>query len=194
MDILTGKSHQLHHGYYATRLASPKEMNQLWEETRKKESNFFQGKAPWNAVDKRRVGIRNLTEALSLRLSQMIEEMYNHDRIKLIRSLPNLKKTLSDLGMNVQRDLTDLPKSFEDNPQAHLLDLCNRFLQDISSYMNGKPTSSASQPSFLKDSIQHYRLLERAIKSTRPQFEVVSRGPPQISSGSVVDDKKDGIT
>lgn len=76
LNILNGKSHQLHHGYYATRLPSPKEMNQTGEEARKKEVNFFQSRQPWCNVDKNRVGIGKLTEALSVRLSQMIEEMF----------------------------------------------------------------------------------------------------------------------
>ena len=76
MDILNGKSHQLHHGYYATRLASPKEINQTWQESRTKENNFFQSKAPWCHVDKNRVGSKKLTEALSSKLSQMIPGMY----------------------------------------------------------------------------------------------------------------------
>ena len=77
LNILRGKSHQLHHGYYATRLASPKEMEQTYSESRQKERNFFQGKSPWCHVDKNRVGIEKLTEALSVRLSQMIEEMFD---------------------------------------------------------------------------------------------------------------------
>ena len=79
LKILNGKSHQLHHGYYTTRLPSPKEMNQTWEEARNKERNFFMSKQPWCHVDKNRVGIGKLTEALSVRLSQMIEEMLGHN-------------------------------------------------------------------------------------------------------------------
>jgi hypothetical protein len=78
LKILNGKSHQLHHGYYATRFPSPKEMNQPWEKSREKEHNFFQSKAPWCYVDKSRAGTVTLTEALSMRLSEMIEETFHH--------------------------------------------------------------------------------------------------------------------
>ena len=74
LKILNGKSHQLNLGYYVTRLPSPKEMNQTWEQARNRERNFFQSRDPWCHVEKNRKGSEKLTEALSVKLSQMIEE------------------------------------------------------------------------------------------------------------------------
>jgi len=67
----------LHHGYFMTRLpANLKEMQQTWEASREMERNFFTSRYPWNKLDKSRLGTAKLTEALSTRLSIMIEEMY----------------------------------------------------------------------------------------------------------------------
>jgi|SRR5579859_6630774 len=77
IDVLTGKSHPLLLGYYATRLPSQKEIEQIWETSRRKERNFFQSKEPWNKVpNKERLGTDKLIGALSARLSQMIQNMF----------------------------------------------------------------------------------------------------------------------
>jgi hypothetical protein len=77
LKILKNKSHCLHHGYYMTRLpVGPEEMKQGWKEARQMEHNFFQGRKPWNQNPeiKSRLGTPKLAEALSKRLSTMIEE------------------------------------------------------------------------------------------------------------------------
>ena len=76
LKIINGKSHQLNLGYYMSRLPSPKEMTLSWEAARQKERNFFQSKDPWCHVDKNRKGTEKLTEALSVKLSQMIGETF----------------------------------------------------------------------------------------------------------------------
>lgn len=77
ISILENKSHRLHHGYYVTRLPATKEMDQSWKETQSKEKTFFQSNQSWNKVDRKRTGVENLARALSLRLTQMIEETFN---------------------------------------------------------------------------------------------------------------------
>lgn len=72
-----------------------------------------------------------------------------------------------------QSELANLPKSFADNPQAHLLSLCTAFIQDVDTYTNGKPAYPPTQPTFLRDCLEYYRDLEKDIKYTRPQFEIM---------------------
>jgi hypothetical protein len=69
-EILQNKSHYLLLGYFATMLPgpSPKVAPTSIREAAKR---FF-GKKPWNQVDKSRLGVDNLVEDLSLRLSKMI--------------------------------------------------------------------------------------------------------------------------
>ena len=61
-----------------TRLPGPtqKETKQTWDESRKIEASFFK-KGPWTAaLEKQRLGMTHLTEALSVALARMIEDMY----------------------------------------------------------------------------------------------------------------------
>ena len=75
LDILNNKSHPLKHGYYVTRQPSAKEMseNPSWETTQIIECTFFQSQSPWCELDRNRLGTEALTEALSTRLSHMIQ-------------------------------------------------------------------------------------------------------------------------
>ena len=97
----------------------------------------------------------------------------------------------------VQLDLVDLPQSFADDPQAHLLSLCTSFLRDIDNYTNGKPTYPPGQRTFLRDAFKYYRILERDIKLTRPQFQVAPPvQPPSVAlpiSEMVEHESKNGI-
>ena len=72
-DILQNKSHYLLLGYFATMLPgpSPKVPNPSRTTIQDAAKRFF-GKKPWNQVDKSRLGVDNLVEDLSLRLSKMI--------------------------------------------------------------------------------------------------------------------------
>src|ERR1700738_5201770 len=84
---------------------------------------------------------------------------------------------------SVRSDLADLPTSFADDPQPHLLSLCGSFVQEITKYTNGQPAHPPNQPTFLREALRHYRALEKEIKRTRPQFEVT-----QATNGVDVED------
>jgi hypothetical protein len=102
-----------------------------------------------------------------------------------------LKKDLSEQMRKVQSELDDLPTSFADNPQAHLLSLCAAFVGEIDSYTNGKPTYPPSQPTFIREAMQHYRILEKEIKRTRPEFKV-RRSQYPSTIGEPLKDSIDG--
>lgn len=179
LSIMNGRSRMLHHGYFMTRLpANLKEMQQTWEASRDMERNFFNSRQPWNKLDKSRLSTAKLTEALSTRLSIMIEEMYTHFVIvNLTSRLPGLKKDLSDKMREVYQDLNGLPKSLADDPQANLLSLCSAFTQEVDSYTNGKPKEKPDQRTFLRDALPHYRTLKDLVSDTRPQFSVAPADP-----------------
>lgn len=76
LKIINNKSHILHHGYYMTRLpANPTETLQN-ADARPKEARYFAGHQHWKTADRNRLGIPKLTDALSTRLSIMIEETF----------------------------------------------------------------------------------------------------------------------
>jgi hypothetical protein len=92
-----------------------------------------------------------------------------------------LKKNLVDKMREVQLDLASLPKSFADDPQAHLLSLCTGFVEDMDFYTNGKENSDPKKPTFLHDALPHYSKLKDKVSHTRPKFEIapaISLGPP----------------
>jgi hypothetical protein len=89
-----------------------------------------------------------------------------------VSRLPTLKKDLSDKLRKVHLDLDALPKSFDDNPQAHLLSLCGTFIQEIDDYTNGKPNHNPDQPTFLQDALMHYRIFRQQVNGTRPRFGI----------------------
>ena len=76
LDIINNKSHLLKHGYYVTRQPSSNEITEgvSWEASRERERNFFTIQSPWCDSDRNRLGTEALTEALSIRLSHMIQE------------------------------------------------------------------------------------------------------------------------
>jgi hypothetical protein len=78
LKVINNKSHVLNHGYYITRLPKDdKEMQQTPQKSREVELNYLHSRQPWCKVDRNRLGTAKLSEALSMRLSMMIEEMLN---------------------------------------------------------------------------------------------------------------------
>ena len=81
INILENRTHNLHHGYYVTRLPATKEMAQSWEQTQVTEENFFKSHEVWCKIDKHRTGTQNLARAASMLLTQMIEETWVSSRM-----------------------------------------------------------------------------------------------------------------
>jgi hypothetical protein len=88
-----------------------------------------------------------------------------------------LKKSIIDKLRDLQEKLDALPKAFDDNPQAHLLFLCNAFQQDIDDYTGGKPQYDPNQRVFLQDAAICYRSLQNKVRKTKPEFIV----PPSLA-------------
>lgn len=190
ISILENKSHKLHHGYYVTRLPTTQEMGQSWEQTRIKEEKFFKSHEVWHKVDKLRCGTQNLASATGILLTQMIEETLVSSRMQLNNtSLPTLKKSINEELRGLQEQLDALPRAFEDNPQAHLLSLCNAFLQDIDNYTSGKQQYDPGQRAFLQDAAIHYRSLQTEVRKTKPEFLITpsqSVVPPCILAAPII--------
>ena len=75
VNVMKGKSHALHYGYYRPRLPKSDEMTWTPEETRKKEINYLTGNGIWGKLKRDRLGSSKLAITLSDRLSEMIQEM-----------------------------------------------------------------------------------------------------------------------
>ena len=92
-----------------------------------------------------------------------------------------MRKNISDQFKAIQSRLDDLPRDFEDNPQAHLLALCTAFLQDIDNYTNGRPQYDPNQRAFLQDASSLYQYLKTEVNETKPDF-IVGTSSTQLPS------------
>jgi Dynamin central region len=75
-NIMHGKSHALHYGYYMTRLPRSDEMKMTPDEARTKELNFLNGHEVWRKLGRDRLGSQKLASSLSDRLAEMIQQMF----------------------------------------------------------------------------------------------------------------------
>lgn len=79
LEVLQGRRHRLHHGYFVTKQPAAVELSEQLDhdEAREREREFFAGKSPWKTAGsavKARMGVPNLTRELSKLLSQLIEK------------------------------------------------------------------------------------------------------------------------
>ena len=138
---------------------------------------------PWNHLNKNRVGVDKLTEALSEGLAGMIMEKYFFVLTlcaKLSR-LPALKEELSLKKKKIQENLDGLPESFEDNPQTKFLHLCKQFNAEI----HGHATAKLDNTEFFQALQEGFSALENRILATRPNFQAVPEkapNPPSVAS------------
>lgn len=79
LEVLEGRRHSLHHGYYCTRQPDDDERARglCGPEARVAESSFFQNTAPWSgSTHQNRFGTTNLVRNVSRLLTQIIRESY----------------------------------------------------------------------------------------------------------------------
>ena len=106
----------------------------------------------------------------------------NTRKLELTTRIPSLRKRTLEKRRTIEIALSNLPKSFQDNPQAELLALFDVFLKEIDQYTSGKPIYERS---FLQDVFRYYHQLKEEINRTRPVFQIVPDGNVQ---GIVVSD------
>jgi hypothetical protein len=170
--VLNNERYILRRGYYATRLpgSSTKDLKLSWEEARNQEKSVF-GREPWKQCrDRKRLGIENLTEALSSGLAELIDSRCSRIIIELtdFSRLPSLRMQLTNMAAEIQQSLEDLPLSFSEEPQTKLLALCNRFVSELGEHING----TTRHPEFLSKLYEHFGKLSHQIRGTRPDFNV----------------------
>jgi hypothetical protein len=71
--------------------------------------------------------------------------------------------------------LQELPKSFEDSPQAELWSLCLSFIKAVDEYTQAKWGRGGTECSFIQQSEPHYLEFQADILRTRPKFQVSAR-------------------
>ncbi|KAF8997232.1 P-loop containing nucleoside triphosphate hydrolase protein [Hymenopellis radicata] len=162
LDILHGRKHRLHHGYFVTKQPGPQELLEDLghAEARKREASYFASTLPWrNALQtiKSRVGVPHLTSHLSKLLTERISE-----------ALPDLRsRSLASLRQ-ARDELSSLPEPPSDNILSDLLCLIGQFEKTISDCVGG----SIHEPSVMQHCRATYDLFRENIKETTPEFTV----------------------
>lgn len=170
LDVLKNKLHPLHRGYFVTRLQGPstKKGIQNWKDARDDEEKLLFNQ-PWCIADRRRLGTKRLSEALSEALEEMIKKrQIIFVFLQLISSLPHLMDIVQMQLIVVQENLNSLPQSFADNPQGKLLNLCSEF----NSRIQQSTTGTGSHLTFLRSMQMEFLKLAKDINNTRPRIDI----------------------
>ncbi|KAJ6582935.1 P-loop containing nucleoside triphosphate hydrolase protein [Mycena vulgaris] len=165
LDVIEGRKHVLHHGYYCTRQPDDDERNNniTPAQARRAEGGFFAKTAPWStSTHKDRFGTDNLVSTLSTLLVQII-----NDRLPFIRQMAN------DRMEACRRELASLPDKIMGEPATHMLNLVTAFCTEIRQYVDGQSDMSA----LIHERNAAFATFKLAINNTQPRF--VARVPGQ---------------
>ncbi|KAJ7099999.1 P-loop containing nucleoside triphosphate hydrolase protein [Mycena belliarum] len=170
LDVLEGRKHQLHHGYYCTRQPDDDERsnNIAPSAARRTEAAFFAKTAPWStSTHQDHFGTDNLVSTLSTLLVQII-----HDRLPFIRQMANN-------GLEACRqELASLPEKIVAEPATHMLNLITAFCTDIRGFVEGQSDMS----SLIHERNAAFATFKKAINSTQPRFVARIKGQAGTSS------------
>ncbi|KAI0243790.1 hypothetical protein L0F63_000214 [Massospora cicadina] len=114
-QVLNNRRYKLKLGYYIIKNPTKQELDEkvTFKEAREREKIFFKVNSPWNTASasaKERMGVDRLSEALSIRLTELIEE-----------SLPSMREKVNELLDIAQKELAALPPPLSQNLKMELL-------------------------------------------------------------------------
>ncbi|KAJ7735808.1 P-loop containing nucleoside triphosphate hydrolase protein [Mycena metata] len=170
LDVIEGRKHVLHHGYYCTRQPDDDERSRNISSTqaRRAENEFFAETAPWSTSTQRdRFGTENLVSTLSTLLVQII-----NDRLPFIRQMA------SERMDECRRDLAAIPEKVVGEPATHMLNLLTAFCTEIRHYVDGQSDTSA----LIHERNEAFANFKTAINKTQPHF--VARVPGQAGDAT----------
>ncbi|KAJ7143314.1 P-loop containing nucleoside triphosphate hydrolase protein [Mycena crocata] len=170
LDVIEGRKHPLHRGYYCTRQPDDEERsnNITAAQARRLEAKFFAETSPWSTTAlKDRFGTENLVSTLSTLLVQII-----NDRLPVIREMANERMDAC------RNELASLPEKIVGEPATHMLNLITAFCTEIRQYVEGQSDMS----SLIHDRNAAFAAFKIAINKTQPHF--IARVPGQAGSHS----------
>ncbi|KZS86992.1 P-loop containing nucleoside triphosphate hydrolase protein [Sistotremastrum niveocremeum HHB9708] len=158
VDIIEGRKHPLHHGYYCTRQPDDSERARKIspEEARRVETEFFQKTEPWNTCSEpSRFGTKNLVDKLSNLLTHITDQ-----------ALPALRQKVDESLTASTAQLRKLPPPLTMDPSSELLSMITGFSSDAQSHVNGTDAHVA----LVQENRSVYRKFKIAIRKTAPEF------------------------
>jgi hypothetical protein len=193
LDVIEGRKHPLHHGYYCTRQPDDDERsnNITPMQARHAEANFFLGTAPWSTSTHRdRFETNNLVSTLSTLLVQIINDRcsvplaFQGRRLFRIYRLPFIRQTANECMDACRRELASLPDKIVGEPATHMLNLITAFCTVIRGFVGGESDMSA----LIHERNAAFVAFQEAIKNTQPRF--VARIPGEAGTYSTYFDSK----
>ncbi|KAF7319138.1 hypothetical protein HMN09_00250200 [Mycena chlorophos] len=185
LDVIEGRKHPLHHGYYCTRQPddSERSKNPSTAELRLAESTFFENTAPWSkSVHSNRFGMDNLVSTLSALLVQIINDQ-----------LPFIQQTAAAKLGSCREELNTIPEKLVGEPATHILNLITEFAAYIRRHVDGDAQNNAT--TLIHERNAAFDKFKDAIKNTSPRFVARLKSPPGTEKGApiVVDEDMAGV-
>ncbi|KAF8310309.1 P-loop containing nucleoside triphosphate hydrolase protein [Clavulina sp. PMI_390] len=169
LDILEGRVHRLHHGYFITKQPAPKDVEEkiTHAAARAAERRYFAEHPLWadrSAEVRSRMGTVQLGQTLSKLLSQLIN-----------RTLPTLREdVLTQLALT-QKRLSEFPQKLSQPPAVALLKLVGNYCQEIGQLVQGSP----SHRELMQTCNPAFNLFRLRIRGTAPNFVASTRAEAQ---------------
>ncbi|KAF7362558.1 Interferon-induced GTP-binding protein Mx2 [Mycena venus] len=158
LDVIMGRKHRLHHGYFCTRQPDDEERANgiTATEARRIETEFFANSDPWTTCSRQeRLGTDNLVSTLSNCLVQMIAD-----------TLPRVIRTANSHLEECRAFLAELPEPPTEDPATHLLTLITDFCTKIRQCAQG----SSEHNGLIQKNNTAFMEFKAAIKKTAPGF------------------------
>ncbi|CAH0019345.1 unnamed protein product, partial [Clonostachys rhizophaga] len=120
LNVMNGKSHRLKLGWHLVRNLGQKELKVMPTSRGSLEDKFFKTKAPWNTIDKAKVGVVALRMRLQKILTDHIRREFPKVKVDIRKKLQEAEKALRVLGPKRQtaqeqsQFLTDIASEFQD--------------------------------------------------------------------------------
>ncbi|KAJ3865875.1 P-loop containing nucleoside triphosphate hydrolase protein [Lentinula novae-zelandiae] len=156
-EVLQGKLHRFHHGYYCVRLADDEERAKRLSRSQSEvlATDFFAKTEPWSGfVDRSRFGVPNFVKDMSKLLLGMIEA-----------NLPELRVAVDQLILECLNDLEAIPIVPTKEPSTEILLRISDFCRDVMQAVMGE-----DHKFLVQDNKRHYETFKVAIERTNPDF------------------------
>ncbi|KIJ13508.1 hypothetical protein PAXINDRAFT_100617 [Paxillus involutus ATCC 200175] len=160
LRILRNETEPLVNNWYCVKQPASQTLSLgiTWADARRQETEFFAIAQPWSSLDpqyQKFLGTGNLTERLSLILSELIA-----------KRLPEIQKELMNTLQETEAELRALPRAPSGDPVGEVLHVLSSFSRDLSRRLEG--TSDAD--GFLQTIRPCQEAFKRAIRRTAPNF------------------------
>ncbi|KAJ7871922.1 P-loop containing nucleoside triphosphate hydrolase protein [Mycena leptocephala] len=180
LDVIEGRRHKLHHGYYCTR--QPDEAERIKGitvlEARKTERDFFARAPGWStSTEKDRFGTDKLISTLSSLLIEIIGE-----------KLPTILQTASIHLEQCRSALAHLPEPSTEDPATLLLTLITEFCAEIRYIVRG----SLEPSTLIQSNNAAFGDFKAAIRRTAPRFVATLRGNDGTTQPHIITDDEEG--